>query len=186
VTKTERAPIRVLIADDEAAVRDAYRQILTEADMSGETAVFHNLRSRLFARPPGDAPRSIGGNTTFAPVFCEGAEAAVKAVRDAIEMQTHGFVGGVQGQPVAARAVEPYIALVAGQQCRASLHDHAAGQHGQRIQPEVRRYVAHRGQRVALLEHPFQDHGDHPVTQLPVNRQAVIPLRVHDLLVRRL
>jgi diguanylate cyclase len=84
VTKTERAPIRVLIADDEADVRDAYRQILTEADMSGETAVFHNLRSRLFARPPADAPRSIGGNTTFAPVFCDGAEAAVKAVRDAI------------------------------------------------------------------------------------------------------
>ena len=84
MTKTERAPIRVLIADDEADVRDAYRQILTEADMSGETAVFHNLRSRLFARPPAVAPRSIGGNTTFAPVFCEGAEAAVKAVRDAI------------------------------------------------------------------------------------------------------
>ena len=84
MTKTERAPIRVLIADDEADVRDAYRQILTQADMSGETAVFHNLRERLFARPPGDAARSIGSNTTFAAVFCEGAEAAVKAVRDAI------------------------------------------------------------------------------------------------------
>ena len=85
MTKTERAPIRVLIADDEADVRDAYRQILTEADMSGETAVFHNLRERLFARPPSRCPEQLSArNTDFAPVFCEGAEAAVKAVRDAI------------------------------------------------------------------------------------------------------
>ena len=51
MTKTERAPIRVLIADDEADVRDAYRQILTEADMSGETAVFHNLREPIVCSP---------------------------------------------------------------------------------------------------------------------------------------
>ena len=49
----KRLPIRVLIADDEAEVRDAYRQILLESDMSGETAVFHNLRARLFS---GNAP----------------------------------------------------------------------------------------------------------------------------------
>ena len=32
-------------------MRDAYRQILLEADMSGETAVFRNLRDRLFTKP---------------------------------------------------------------------------------------------------------------------------------------
>ena len=88
MTNTDRAPIRVLIADDEAEVRDAYRQILTEADMSGETAVFQNLRERLFARPPADSARNVASHRTFAPTFCEGAEAAVKAVRDAVAAES--------------------------------------------------------------------------------------------------
>ena len=77
--------IRVLIADDEASVREAYREVLTEADMSGETAVFRNLRERLFAKPGGGevAKRLVSRNTTIVPVFCDGAEAAVAAVRDA-------------------------------------------------------------------------------------------------------
>jgi len=53
VTEKKRA-IRVLIADDEAEVRNAYRDILTETDMSGETAVFRNLRERLFTKPAAD------------------------------------------------------------------------------------------------------------------------------------
>ena len=84
-TEIKRA-IRVLIADDEAQVRDAYRDILTEADMNGETAVFRNLRDRLFTKPAAEqAVKKLSlPNTTFAPVFCEGAESAVAAVRDAI------------------------------------------------------------------------------------------------------
>jgi diguanylate cyclase (GGDEF)-like protein len=79
-------PIRVLIADDEAEVRDAYRQILHEADVSGDTAVFHNLRERLFSKnPPAQAAKILNpSDTAFAPVFCEGAEAAVAAVREAL------------------------------------------------------------------------------------------------------
>ena len=88
MTNTDRAPIRVLIADDEAEVGDAYRQILTEADMSGETAVFQNLRERLFARSPADSARNVASHRTFAPTFCEGAEAAVKAVRDAVAAES--------------------------------------------------------------------------------------------------
>jgi diguanylate cyclase (GGDEF)-like protein len=67
-------------------VRDAYRQILLEADMSGETAVFRNLRERLFAKgAPEQMAKQLGTRTTvFAPVFCEGAEAAVAAVRESI------------------------------------------------------------------------------------------------------
>jgi diguanylate cyclase (GGDEF)-like protein len=86
VSDKKRSPIRVLIADDEAEVRDAYRQILSESDMSSETAMFHNLRERLFSmNSPDQLARSISpGDTTFAPVFCEGAEAAVAAVRDAL------------------------------------------------------------------------------------------------------
>jgi diguanylate cyclase (GGDEF)-like protein len=76
----------VLVADDEAEVRDAYRQILLEADLSGETAVFRNLRERLFAKGAREqmAKQLATRQTVFAPVFCEGAEAAVAAVRDSI------------------------------------------------------------------------------------------------------
>jgi diguanylate cyclase (GGDEF)-like protein len=85
VSDKKRSPIRVLIADDEAEVRDAYRQILFEADMSSETAVFHNLRERLFSRPPEQLAKNLSpSDTAFAPVFCEGAEAAVAAVREAL------------------------------------------------------------------------------------------------------
>jgi diguanylate cyclase (GGDEF)-like protein len=79
-------PIRVLIADDEAGVRDAYRQVLSDADMSSETAVFHNLRERLFNKAAQEklARNLSASDTTFIPVFCDGAEAAVAAVRDAL------------------------------------------------------------------------------------------------------
>jgi diguanylate cyclase len=86
VSDKKRMPIRVLIADDEPEVRDAYRQILSEADMSSETAVFHNLRERLFNKAAQEQlARTISpSETTFTPVFCEGAEAAVAAVRSAL------------------------------------------------------------------------------------------------------
>ena len=86
MSNMKKMPIRVLVADDEAEVRDAYRQILLDADMSSETAVFHNLRERLFSKnmPDPMAKGPVSADTTFAPVFCEGAEAAVAAVRDAL------------------------------------------------------------------------------------------------------
>jgi diguanylate cyclase (GGDEF)-like protein len=86
VSDKKRLPIRVLVADDEADVRDAYRQILLEADMSSETAVFHNLRERLFNKHASEqlAKTLSPSDTTFAPVFCAGSEAAVAAVRDAL------------------------------------------------------------------------------------------------------
>src|ERR1700677_3297884 len=86
VSDKKRLPIRVLVADDEAGVRDAYRQILSEADMSSETAMFHNLRERLFSKAVQDqlARGPSPSDTTFTPVFCEGAEAAVAAVREAL------------------------------------------------------------------------------------------------------
>jgi diguanylate cyclase (GGDEF)-like protein len=86
VSDNKRPPIRVLIADDEFAVRDAYKQILQEAEMSSETAVFHNLRERLFAKPALDTlPRLLSASdTTFAPVFVDSADAAVAAVHDAL------------------------------------------------------------------------------------------------------
>jgi len=86
VSDQKNLPIHVLIADDEAEVRDAYRQILLEPDMNSETTVFHNLRDRLFSRSgPDQLVKNLPpSGTAFAPVFCEGAEAAVAAVRDAL------------------------------------------------------------------------------------------------------
>jgi len=86
VSDKKRLPIRVLVADDEAEVRDAYRQILSEADMSSETAMFHNLRERLFSKAMQDqlAKGISPSDTSFTPVFCDGAEAAVAAVREAL------------------------------------------------------------------------------------------------------
>ena len=40
------------------AIRDAYREILIGADMSGETAVFRNLRERLFTKSATDQVRA--------------------------------------------------------------------------------------------------------------------------------
>jgi diguanylate cyclase len=85
VSEAKKLPIRVLVADDEAEVRNAYRQILLETDMSSETAVFHNLRERLFSKSiPDPMAKNPSGETTFAPFFCEGAEAAVAAVREGL------------------------------------------------------------------------------------------------------
>ena len=65
----KKPPIRVLVADDEAEVRDAYRQILLETDMSSETAVFHNLRERLFSKSmPDPMAKAASTETNFAPV----------------------------------------------------------------------------------------------------------------------
>jgi diguanylate cyclase len=76
----------VLVADDEADVRDAYRQILVEADVSGEAEAFRNLRDRLFKKTAADQGmrKIVNRNNLFKPTFCDGAEAAVAAVREAI------------------------------------------------------------------------------------------------------
>jgi len=79
-------PIRVLVVDDEAEVRDAYRQIFSDAEVSKEMAGFNELRSRLFSNSgAGQAARPARrSSVTFEAVFCEQAEAAVTAVRQAL------------------------------------------------------------------------------------------------------
>ena len=80
-------PVRVLVVDDEAEVRDAYRQILLEQEMTQEMAGFRELRSRLFHKKnPADTARlrSPARAAGFEPVFCDGAEAAVTAVKESL------------------------------------------------------------------------------------------------------
>ncbi len=82
----KRAPIRVLIADGDPVARAAYREVLLGTDMSGDTAVFHNLRDRLFsmAAQEREGLAASGSTTAFEPAFCGDAEDAVAAVREAL------------------------------------------------------------------------------------------------------
>src|SRR5450756_1390979 len=51
----------------------------------------------------------------------------------------------------------------------------------ERIDPIFGRYVAHRGQRIALLEHTVEDHRNHAVAKLAVDRLTVVPLTFHQV-----
>ena len=79
-------PIRVLVVDDEPEVRDAYRQILLENEVTQEMVGFRELRSRLFKRTPAEAARerSVARTGTIEPVFCDGAQAAVNRVKESL------------------------------------------------------------------------------------------------------
>jgi diguanylate cyclase len=93
MTDKIQTPVRVLVVDDESDIRDAYRQILLETEVSQDIAGFRELRARLFAKNASAATpaQSLTRGATFDPVFCEQAEAAVAAVREAL----------AQGQPFA-------------------------------------------------------------------------------------
>jgi diguanylate cyclase len=78
--------IRVLVVDDEAEIRDAYRQILLESDANSEVAGFRELRSRLFKKTTSETQRARGASraTVFETVFCDQASAAVAAVKEGL------------------------------------------------------------------------------------------------------
>jgi diguanylate cyclase (GGDEF)-like protein len=153
----KKQTIKVLIADDEAAVRSAYRDILSDADMNGETAVFRNLRERLFTKPAADqVVRKLSSqNTTFVPVFCEGAEAAVASVRDAIAAEEPFAVAfldmrmppGPDGVWAAARIreLDPAIEIVL---CTA-YSDVDPAEMGSIVPPE---------EKLSYLQKPFHPH----------------------------
>jgi diguanylate cyclase (GGDEF)-like protein len=80
-----RAPIRVLIVDDEADIRQAYQHSLREIAAGTKNAGLRDLQARLFnktpASPAGDAARR---STAFDAVYCSQADAAVAAVERAL------------------------------------------------------------------------------------------------------
>jgi diguanylate cyclase (GGDEF)-like protein len=89
MTDQTPAPIRVLVVDDEADVRDAYRQILQATEVSEDIASFRELRARLFQRGA-DRARAKRSGPTFDAVFCDQAEEAVDAVQQALA-EDHPF-----------------------------------------------------------------------------------------------
>jgi diguanylate cyclase (GGDEF)-like protein len=80
-SKTKQ-PIRILVADDESAVLDAYRTVLEVKSQPGNTAVT-DLKSKLFGDTGTEVTQS--DETEFDVVYTQSAEEAVQAVRESIE-----------------------------------------------------------------------------------------------------
>jgi diguanylate cyclase (GGDEF)-like protein len=80
-SKTKQ-PIRILVADDESAVLDAYRTVLEGKKLSGNTAVT-DLKSKLFGGAGTETtPSDV---SAFDVIYTQGAEEAVQAVSDSIK-----------------------------------------------------------------------------------------------------
>ena len=68
-------PLRILVADDEAAIREAYGQVFGETDLRKDLNAIQDLRARLFKRDTptnttgGTMPRSIRSSTWCAYHF---------------------------------------------------------------------------------------------------------------------
>jgi len=77
--------IRVLIADDEAKIRDAYREVFEDPKLSSSRTMIQNLRAKVLGAGQSDpaAKSDPSRRTRFELVFCDGAEAAVAAATQA-------------------------------------------------------------------------------------------------------
>lgn len=76
-----KPPIRILIADDENTVLDAYREVFASAAPAASTNALHDLKAKLFGGAArGPAPAST---VLFDAHYCHGAEEAVAAARTA-------------------------------------------------------------------------------------------------------
>src|SRR5579862_911097 len=77
--------IRVLVVDDEPEVRDAYRQVLSDSEVSQELEGFNELRNRLFKKKGSEGPsKTRSRSVSFEPTFCDSAQTAVAAVREGL------------------------------------------------------------------------------------------------------
>ncbi len=114
----------MLVVDDEETVRDAYRKLLAGAPERASGAVIDDLRAKLFAPKPdaAAAPLRRRRTRTFEAQFCNGAESAVQAVRDAMAADAAFNVvfldmrmpPGPDGAWAAAqiRAIDPLVEIV--------------------------------------------------------------------------
>jgi diguanylate cyclase len=70
--------LRILVADDEPAIREAYGQVFCETDVRADLEVIQDLRARLFSRPA-PAGAAAPRRPTFAANICCSAVEAVAA-----------------------------------------------------------------------------------------------------------
>ena len=82
---TAARAVRVLVVDDEPAVIEAYRQVLDPPKSSSARAEIEDLRTRLFLSGGAPAVAAVHPRDAhrFETEYCNGAEAAVAAVREA-------------------------------------------------------------------------------------------------------
>jgi diguanylate cyclase (GGDEF)-like protein len=80
-------PIRILVADDEPAIREAYKQVFGEADLREDLEAIQDLRARLFKRGAPATARSAR-RATFEVTLTSSAQEAVDAVTKAMEAGT--------------------------------------------------------------------------------------------------
>src|SRR5215471_4031335 len=115
------------------------------------------------------------------------------SVEEFFRLQAQPLNGGVDPGPLFG---EKFVAFALQQQAsRTGVDEHAeppaaldqalvyqlliALQDRERIDSILRRHRAHGGQRIAFLEHAVEDHRDHAIAKLTVNRLTVVPLAVH-------
>jgi CheY-like chemotaxis protein len=68
---------RVLVADDERAILEAYRTVLCDiGPVSRRGSAIESLEAKLFGQPSSTDPAP-----TFSPVICRGGEEAVETIR---------------------------------------------------------------------------------------------------------
>jgi diguanylate cyclase (GGDEF)-like protein len=88
MTQSPDRHIRILVVDDEEAIRDAYRQIFGRPVEDAQSTARQALGARLFGRSPAPAtPLQAGTPPVFDVTYCDGAQAAVDAVRSSVESE---------------------------------------------------------------------------------------------------
>jgi diguanylate cyclase (GGDEF)-like protein len=75
--------LRVLVADDEPAIREAYAQVFGETELRADLDAIQNLRARLFNRAPA-AGNAAARRPTFEANICSNAIEAVAAATTAV------------------------------------------------------------------------------------------------------
>jgi signal transduction histidine kinase len=109
---------RILVADDERAVLDAYRTVLDDINPpSGKGSAIESLEAKLFGRQS-----TVDPAPSFSPVLCRGGEEAVEAIRSArpedpafpVVFLDVRMPPGIDGIETAARirALDPEINIV--------------------------------------------------------------------------
>jgi diguanylate cyclase (GGDEF)-like protein len=77
------SPLRVLVADDEPAIREAYRQVFGEADLRADLDAIQDLRAKLFNKTAATGGGAVR-RRTFEAMICSSAAEVVAAVGEAV------------------------------------------------------------------------------------------------------
>ena len=121
--------------------------------------------------------------------------AVCRALEQFLRRQTKALNSGLILRPFLGQKLLPFA--LQQQLARARFDEHAepspdldqifvdqlliALENRERVDPIFGRDVAHRRQRIAFLEYAVENHRDHAVAKLAVNRLPVVPLTVHPV-----